>query len=202
MFEKSLERPFTAPAIVVRARHQRPDDADYPQRDQSRASHPIADLHRHENVPRRARARYGAGMGDADDEDEFEPLEIVPYGVPIDGHDPEVGEGAVVRLFFQPGDHGRAPYVDIADVVILEAWDRVSIGLVRRGLTGEGPDGLNYGESLHRRAPVSLDVPLDEPLGKRPLVDAWTGEVVRRVEPGSRVAWSTETVGTPLWRRF
>jgi hypothetical protein len=201
MLEKSLERPFTAPAIVVRARHQRPDDADYPQRDQSRPSHPIADLHGHEIVRRRARARYGAGMGDADDEDEFEPLELVPCPVPIDAHDPQVG-GSVVRLFFQPGDRGRAPYVDVADVVILEAWDRVSIGLVRRVLAGEGPGGLNYGDSLARKAPVSLDVALDEPLGERMLVDAWTGEVVRRIEPGSRVAWSTETVGTPLWRRF
>jgi hypothetical protein len=135
-------------------------------------------------------------------EDEVEPLEIVPYPVPIEAHDPEVGGGSVVRLFFQPGDRGAAPDVDLADVVILETWDRVSIGLVRRGVTGEGPDGVNYGESLARRANVSLDVALAEPLGTRPLVDAWTGEVVRRTERRSDAPSHTETVGTPLWRQF
>jgi hypothetical protein len=139
-------------------------------------------------------------LGDAGEE-EVEPLEIVPYPVPIEAHDPEAGGGSVVRLFFQPGDRAAAPDVDLADVVILETWDRVSIGLVRRGVTGEGPDGVNYGESLRRRANVSLDVALAEPLGPRPLVDAWTGAVVRRVERGSDDLSHTETVGTPLWRR-
>lgn len=82
-------------------------------------------------------------------------------------------------------------------MVILEAWDRASIGLVRRGVTGEGPDGIAYGESLRRRANVSLDVALDEPLGTRPLVDAWTGEVVPRVERRSDVPLHAEAVGTP-----
>src|SRR5215204_2456296 len=146
-------------------------------------------------------------MGGADAYDEFkpphnggpvEPLEIVPYPVPIEAYDSEVGGRSVVRLFFQPGDHAAAPEVDLAEVVILETWDRVSIGLVRRGVSGEGPDGVNYGESLLRRANVSLDVALAEPLGTRPLVDAWTGEVVRRVERRSDVPLHTETVGTPL----
>lgn len=137
-----------------------------------------------------------ATVREMSDADPFEPLEIIPYPVEIEAHDPEVGEGSVVRLFFQPGDRGAAPEVDIADVVILETWERVSIGLVRRGVTGEGPDGVNYGETLARRANVALDVALAEPLGTRPLVDAWTGEVVHRVERRS------DTVGTPLWRRF
>jgi hypothetical protein len=141
-------------------------------------------------------------LDDAGEEDDIEPLEIVPYAVEIEAHDPEVGGGSVVRLFFQPGDRAAAPEVDLAEVVILEAFDRVSIGLVRRGVTGEGPDGVNYGESLARRANVSLDVALDEPLGTRPLVDAWTGEVVPRVERRSDAPLHTETVGTPLWRRF
>jgi hypothetical protein len=131
-----------------------------------------------------------------------EPLEIVPYPVEIDAYDPEVGGPSVVRLFFQPGDHAAAPEVDLAEVVVLESWDRVSIALVRRGVTGEGPDGVNYGESLLRRAKVSLDVALAEPLGKRPLVDAWTGSAVRRVERRSDAPLHTEAVGTPLWRQF
>jgi hypothetical protein len=153
-------------------------------------------------------------MGDADaydelepleragEDDEVEPLEIVPYPVPIEAHDPEVGGRSVVRLFFQPGDRGAAPDVDLAEVVILETWDRVSIGLVRRGVTGEGPDGVGYGETLARRANVSLDVALAEPLGTRPLVDAWTGEVVPRVKRRSDAPLHTEAVGTPLWRQF
>lgn len=63
-------------------------------------------------------------MGDADAYDEFEPLdaagedddieplEIDPYCVPIEAHDPEIGGPSVVRLFFQPGDRGAAPAVD------------------------------------------------------------------------------------------
>lgn len=153
------------------------------------------------------------GMGDADaydefepldtagEDDEIEPLEIVPYRVPIEAHDPEIGGPSVVRLFFQPGDRGAAPDVDIAEVVILETWEHVSIGLVRRGVTGEGPDGVGYGETLLRRANVSLDVALAEPLGTRPLLDAWTGEVVPRVERRSDVPLPAEKVGTPLWRR-
>jgi hypothetical protein len=140
-------------------------------------------------------------LGDAG-EDEVEPLEFVPYPVPIEAHDPEAGGGSVVRLFFQPGDRGAAPDVDLADVVLLEPWDRVSIGLVRRGVTGEGPDGVNYGESLLRRANVSLDVALAEPLETRPLVHAWTGEVVRRGKRRSDDPLHTETVGTPRWRQF
>lgn len=152
------------------------------------------------------------GMGDADaydefepldkvgEDDEFEPLEIVPYPVPIEAHDPEVGGRSVVRLFFQPGDRGAAPDVDVAEVVILEAWDCVSIGLVRRGVSGEGPDGIVYGESLLRRANVSLDVALAEPLGTRPLLDAWTGKVVPRVERRSDAPLNAESVGTPRWR--
>lgn len=152
-------------------------------------------------------------MGEADPHDEFqqpnsgdedpvEPLEIVPYPVPIDAHDPEVGGRSVVRLFFQPGDHASAPEVDLAEVVVLETFERVSIGLVRRGVFGEAPDGVNYGESLLGRGYVSLDVTLAEPLGTRPLVDAWTGEVVRRLERRSDAPLHTETVGTPLWRQL
>jgi hypothetical protein len=153
-------------------------------------------------------------MGDADaydefeprehagEDDEVEPLEIVPYPVAIEAHDPEVGGDSVVRLFFQPGDLAAAPEVDLAEVVILETFDRVSIGLVRRGVTGEGPDGVNYGESLRRTSNVSLDVALAEPLGIRPLVDAWTGEVVPRVKRRPDAHLHTEAVGTPLWRRF
>ena len=153
------------------------------------------------------------GMGDADaydefepldaagEDDEIEPLEVVPYWVPIEAHDPEIGGPSVVRLYFQPGDRGAAPDVDIAEVVILETFERVSIGLVRRGVFGEGPDGVSYGESLNRRANVSLDVALDEPLGTRPLLDAWSGEVVPRVERRSDVPLPGDKVGTPLWRR-
>ena len=133
---------------------------------------------------------------------DIESLEIVPYPVPIEAHDPDVGGGSVVRLFFQPGDRPEAPDVDIADVVVLETWERVSIGLVRRGVNGEGPDGVMYGESLLRRAQVTLDVELGEPLGTRPLVDAWTGEVVRRVERRSGAPLPAEVVGTPRWRRL
>ena len=37
-----------------------------------------------------------------DEDKEFEPLEIVPFPVPINAHDPDVGGPSVVRLFFRP----------------------------------------------------------------------------------------------------
>src|SRR3954454_17118404 len=121
-------------------------------------------------------ARYGPastvdGMSDAGPDD-AEPLEIVPHLVPIEAHDPDAGGASVVRLFFQPGDRTAAPEVDLADVVVFESWDRVAIALVRRSVAGTGADGTVHGVSLVRRAPVSLDVALAEPLGTRPLLDA------------------------------
>jgi hypothetical protein len=81
----------------------------------------------------------------AGEDDEVEPLEIVPYPVEIEAHDPEVGGRSVVRLFFQPGDRAAAPEVDLAEVVILETWDRVSIGLVRRGGQARARTGSGTG---------------------------------------------------------
>src|SRR5262249_41561328 len=130
--------------------------------------------------------RYGDQMGDADphdesqppnsgDENPVEPLEIIPYPVPIDAHDPEVGGRSIVRLFFQPGDHAAAPEVDLAEVVILETWERVSIGLVRRGVTGEGS-----GRSQLRG--VTTTPRPREPRRRRPRRTAWDAPARGRVD--------------------
>ncbi len=130
-----------------------------------------------------------------------EPLQLVPAPVEIDAFDADAARDTIVRLFFQPGDHGHAPHVDIAEVVVLETADRVSIGLVRRGVDGEWPRGVLHGELLVRRPPVALDVPLDEPLATRTLIDAWTGATVRHVQrPNGPLP--AEIAGTPLWHRF
>jgi hypothetical protein len=63
-------------------------------------------------------------------------------------------------------------------LVVIEAWDRVSIGLLRRIVSGEAPDGTMYGESLQMGRQAALDVALARSLGTRPLLDASTGEVV------------------------
>src|SRR4051812_3619082 len=47
--------------------------------------------------------RYGAAMTDEDDDEDFEPLEVVPVAVPIRAHDEDVGRPSVVRLFFRGG---------------------------------------------------------------------------------------------------
>ncbi|MBI5105248.1 MAG: hypothetical protein HZB46_09750 [Solirubrobacterales bacterium] len=73
---------------------------------------------------------------------------------------------------------------------------------MRRGLAGEAPDGTVYGESLRRTAPVSLDVALRAPLSTRRLLDAWTGEVVPRLERRSDGPLPSEVAGTPFWRPF
>jgi hypothetical protein len=85
-------------------------------------------------------------------------------------------------------------------VLVIEAWDRVSIGLLRRIVNGEAPDGTMYGESLQMGRQVSLDVALARSLGTRPLLDASTGDVVPRVERRSVDPLPAEAAGTPLWR--
>jgi hypothetical protein len=139
-------------------------------------------------------------MDDADEHEEFEPLEVVPVPVPIEAHDPDVGGPSVVRLFFRAGDHGAWPGGGLSDVLVIEAWDRVSIGLLRRIVSGEAPDGTMYGESLQMGRQASVDVALARSLGTRPLLDASTGEVAPRVERRSDDPLPAEAAGTPLWR--
>ena len=144
--------------------------------------------------------RYGAAMTDADDDDEFEPLQLFPSPVPIKAHDPDVGGPSVVRLFFRAGSHGGWPGGGISDVFVIEGDDRVSIGLVRREVDGQAPDGTWYGESLQMGGWASLDVVLSCSLGTRSLLDASTGELVPRVERRSDDRSPGEGAGTPLWR--
>jgi hypothetical protein len=139
-------------------------------------------------------------MSDADEHEEFEPLEVVPVPVPIDAHDPDVGGPSVVRLFFRAGAYGDWPGDQLSDVLVIEAGDRVSIGLMRREVFGEAPDGMMYGESLQMGGQVSLDVALSRSLGTRSLLDASTGELVPRVERRSGDLLPGEAAGTPLWR--
>ena len=136
-----------------------------------------------------------------DDDDEFEPLQLFPSPVPIKAHDPDVGGPSVVRLFFRAGSHGGSPGGGISDGFVIEDGDRVSIGLVRRELDGQGPDGMMYGVSLQMGGWASLDVVLSGSLGARSLLDASTGEVIPRVERRSDDRAPGEAKGTPLWRR-
>jgi hypothetical protein len=139
-------------------------------------------------------------MTDEDDDEEFEPLELFPDPVSINAHDPDAGGPSVVRLFFRAGSHGGWPGGGISDVLVIEGSDRVSIGLVRRELHGDGPDGTGYAVSLQMGGWASLDVVLSRSLGTRSLLDASTGELVPRVEhlSGDRVPGAG--AGTPLWR--
>lgn len=138
-------------------------------------------------------------MDDAETHEEYEPLEVVPVPVPINAHDPEVGGPSVVRLFFRAGAYGW-PGGGISDVLVIEDWDRVSIGLLRREVEGEAPGGTMYGESLAMGGEVSLDVALSRSLGTRKLLDASTGEFVPRVERPSGYPLPSEAKGTPRWR--
>jgi hypothetical protein len=138
-------------------------------------------------------------MTDEDDAEELEPLEVVPVPVPIEAHDPDAGGPSVVRLFFRAGAYGDWPGGGVSDVFVIEAGDRVSIGLLRREVFGEAPDGTMYGESLQMGGEVSLDVPLSRSLGTRSLLDAATGELVPRVERPSDDPLPAEA-RTPVWR--
>jgi hypothetical protein len=137
---------------------------------------------------------------DEDDDEEFEPLEVVPVSVPINAYDPDVGGPSVVRLFFRTGAHGGWPGGGISDVLVIEDSDRVSIGLVRREVDGQGPDGTMYGVSLQMGGWASLDVVLSRSLGTRSLLDASTGELVPLVERRSDDRVPGDGAGTPLWR--
>jgi hypothetical protein len=85
-------------------------------------------------------------------------------------------------------------------VFVIEDGERVSVGLVRRELDGQGPDGMMYGPSLHMGGWASLDVVLPCPLGTRSLLDASTGELAPLVERRSDGCAPGEAKGTPLWR--
>lgn len=140
-------------------------------------------------------------MTDEDeDDDEFEPLQVFPDPVPIEAHDPDVGGPSVVRLFFRAGAHGGWPGGGISDVFVIEDGERVSIGLVRRELEGQGPDGMTYGVLLKLGGWASLDVVLSSSLGTRSLLDASTGELVPRVEDLSDDRSPGDGASTPLWR--
>lgn len=69
--------------------------------------------------------RYGDTMSDADEHEQFEPLEAVPVPVSIEAHDPEVGGPSVVRLFFRAGAYSDWPGGRLSDVLVIEAGDRV-----------------------------------------------------------------------------
>jgi hypothetical protein len=140
-----------------------------------------------------------ADEGEADDE-EFEPLEVVPDPVPISAHDPDVGGPSVVRLFFRAGSQGDWPGGAISDVFVLEDGERVSIGLVRREVQGQASDGTWYGVSLQMGGWASLDVVLSSSLGTRSLLDASTGELVPRVQDLSGDRSPGVGAGTPIWR--
>jgi hypothetical protein len=149
---------------------------------------------------RRRSGRYGDVMDDGGEQDEAEPLEVVPVPVPIEAHDRDVGGPSVVRLFFRAGAYGGWPGGGISDVLVIEGEDRVAVGLLRREVFGEAPDGTMYGESLQMGGRVSLDVPLSSSLGTRSLLDASTGELVPRVERRSDNLLPSEAAGTPIWR--
>ncbi|MDA0184814.1 hypothetical protein OJ997_31215 [Solirubrobacter phytolaccae] len=140
----------------------------------------------------------------ADDDDDFEPLECRPSVVHVEAYDVGVaGSDTVVRLFFRPrpGADPR-PGNELADVLVLEDWDRVAIGLIRRVVAGDGPSNTVYGgEPLIRGAQVSLDVELREPLANRQLIDASTGEAVPRIQRTSSSPLPAEELGTPRWIR-
>ena len=139
-------------------------------------------------------------MEDVEDDD-FEPLECVRLPVAIEAYDVEVGGPSTIRLFFRmPGGFAPEPGGGLSEVVVLEDWDRVAIGLVRRLVQGDAPDGTVYGgELLIRGVQVSLDVALHDSLGERPLIDASTGNPVARVERHSTNQLRAEAIGTPRW---
>jgi hypothetical protein len=137
--------------------------------------------------------------GDVDD-DEVEPLECLPLPVAIEAHDVEVAGPTIVRLFFRSGSLDPRPGGELSDVVVLEQWDRVAIGLVRRVVEGDAPNDVHYGGELLIQYPqVSLDVELHEPLATRPLIDASTGHTVPRVERTTADLLPAEVLGTPRW---
>lgn len=134
-------------------------------------------------------------------DEELEPLECVPLPVAVEAHDADVGGPSTVRLFFRmPGGNEPELGGSLSEVVLLEQWDRVSIGLVRRVVVGDAPDGTSQGGELLIHGPlVTLDVPLQEPLAARALIDASSGHAIPHVERTSGEPLPAEADGTPRW---
>jgi hypothetical protein len=139
-------------------------------------------------------------MDDVEDE-ELEPLECVALPVSVEAYDVELGGFSTVRVFFRmSGGQSPEPGGALSEVVVLEQWDRVAIGLVRRVLSGDAPDGTALGgEPLIEGPQVSLDVVLREPLRARPLIDASTGNAIPRIARTSTDVLPAEALGTPRW---
>jgi hypothetical protein len=120
-------------------------------------------------------------------------LRFAARGATVASGDGQLGPGRVRRALVDVdprnlGSSGGRPY------------RRVAVGLVRRVVVGDAPDGTVYGgEPLISGTRVSLDVELREALGTRPLIDASTGDAVPRVERTSGQLHPAEALGTPRW---
>lgn len=141
--------------------------------------------------------RLSKNTGMNDEKDEFEPLEVISLPVEIEGAAADAGE-PLLRLFFR--SKAGQPGGNVAQVVVIEQWDRVAVALLKRVLTGDAPDGLCYGgETLLRGELTTIEIRLREPLGDRPVLDSSNGRLVPSVDLDEPAARAALAHGTPHW---
>lgn len=127
------------------------------------------------------------------------PLETVRRAAEIAGFEADDGPPARLRLRYATAGTAAGPNAPLAEVVVIEGLDVVSVSLLERVTWGVRPDGWEKGEKLakvHR----FVEVLLMSALGDRRVIDGSTGAAIPRLElsdPNPRTRYGE--AGCPRW---
>ena len=120
---------------------------------------------------------------------------------PVDG-------GRRLRVMYVQAGAGSTPGAAIAEVLLVESYDRVVVTLLERELAGTWPNGAGVGRTL---AAVwgCLELELDLPLADRSIIDGFTGRRCRALDRQEAQVEGTDEwfavhaadYGCPLWVR-
>ena len=126
-------------------------------------------------------------------------LETVRRAVEITGFEDLAGPSPALRLEYATAGTATGPNVPLAEVVIIEGDELVSVALIERVTWGVGPNGWELSEKsakVHR----FVEVPLLAVLGDRGVTDAADGRRVPRLaleDPNPRTRYGP--AGCPRW---
>jgi hypothetical protein len=121
-----------------------------------------------------------------------------------DGYD-LVDDGHGLRIVYAQAGTASGPGAAIAEVLVLEGFDRVAVTLVARHLVGTYPDGLKTSENL-MKVTSFMEVRLMDPLDDRELIDGATGKRPPRLDRDApedsrdgRILRAMDGRGCPVW---
>lgn len=128
-------------------------------------------------------AGYGRRMNgpreidDLEDDEDDGPLRWVKTPIEWSTYAADVARENTLRIHF-----GHSSSESLAEVVVVEGWETVSVTLINRLLTGTYPDGTMTGIKMDlRHSCVELD--LDAPLAARNVIDGSTGRTGSPLAP-------------------